>query len=277
MLEIALGSAMMYYFATEAFDIKKKPAEAVYYTEVSDSRNASFTRMHHEPVLINPAVEDQFRGIVRQAYDYSCGSAALTTLINGYVGAQLTEQQTMDGLLRYGEYERIIERRSFSLLDMKRFVTALGLESGVYKGEFEDLVKQGQPAIVPISYAGFKHFVVYKGYKDGRVYVADPALGNISFDEQRFKDVWENNTLFLINVPTEMRKNMLALQEADLRHVDDATVNRYALVDIQYPEHYMEKIADRASTIRQERNKNKESEYYGQPTYNFLRLYYKNK
>lgn len=121
MLEIALGSAMMYYFATEAFDIKKKPAEAVYYTEVLDSRNASFTRMHHEPVLINPAVEDQFRGIVRQAYDYSCGSAALTTLINGYVGAQLTEQQTMDGLLRYGEYERIIERRSFSLLDMKRF------------------------------------------------------------------------------------------------------------------------------------------------------------
>ena len=143
MLEIALGSAMMYYFATEAFDIKKKPAEAVYYTEVLDSRNASFTRMHHEPVLINPAVEDQFRGIVRQAYDYSCGSAALTTLINGYVGAQLTEQQTMDGLLRYGEYERIIERRSFSLLDMKRFVTALGLESGGYKGEFEDLVKQG--------------------------------------------------------------------------------------------------------------------------------------
>lgn len=277
MLEIALGSAMMYYFATEAFDIKKKPAEAVYYTEVLDSRNASFTRMHHEPVLINPAVEDQFRGIVRQAYDYSCGSAALTTLINGYVGAQLTEQQTMDGLLRYGEYERIIERRSFSLLDMKRFVTALGLESGGYKGEFEDLVKQGQPAIVPISYAGFKHFVVYKSYKDGRVYVADPALGNISFDEQRFKDVWENNTLFLINVPTEMRKNMLALQEADLRHVDDATVNRYALVDIQYPQHYMEKIADRASTIRLERNKNKESEYYGQPTYNFLRLYYKNK
>ena len=56
-----------------------------------------------------------------------------------------------------------------------------------------------------------------------------------------------------------------------------ATVNRYALVDIQYPQHYMEKIADRASTIRLERNKNKESEYYGQPTYNFLRLYYKNK
>lgn len=160
---------------------------------------------------------------------------------------------------------------------MKRFVEALGLESGGYKGEFSDLVKQGQPAIVPISYAGFKHFVVYKAYKNGRVYVADPALGNISFDEQRFKEIWENNTLFLINVAPEQRKNLLALQDADMRHVEDATVNRYAFVDIQYPQFYMEKIADKASTIRLDRNLNKESESYGQPTYNYLRLYYKNK
>ncbi len=200
MLEIALGSALIYYAATQAFDLKEQHPETVRYTETLDSRNNSFTRMHREPVQIKPALEDQFRGIVRQAYDYSCGSAALTTLLNGYVGTQLNEQQTMSGLLRYGEYERIIERRSFSLLDMKRFVAALGLESGGYRGEFSDLVKQGQPAIVPISYAGFKHFVVYKAYKNGRVYVADPALGNISFDEERFKEVWENNTLFLINV-----------------------------------------------------------------------------
>lgn len=277
MLEIALGSALMYYFATEAFEIKKKPEEAVYYTETLDSRNNSFVRMHREPVLIKPALEDQFRGIVRQAYDYSCGSAALTTLLNGYVGTDLSEQQTMNGLLKFGETERIIERRSFSLLDMKRFVEALGLESGGYKGEFLDLVKQGQPAIVPISYAGFKHFVVYKAYKNGRVYVADPALGNISFDEQRFKEIWENNTLFLINVAPEQRKNLLALQDADMRHVEDATVNRYAFVDIQYPQFYIEKIADKASTIRLDRNLNKESESYGQPTYNYLRLYYKNK
>ncbi len=112
------------------------------------------------------------------------------------------------------------------------------------------MIKQGQPAIVPISYAGFKHFVVYKAYKNGRVYVADPALGNISFDQERFKEIWENNTLFLINVPEAQRQNMLALQDADMRHVEDATVNKYALVDIQYPTFYMEKIADRASTVR---------------------------
>ena len=277
MLEIALGSALMYYAAKEALDIKKQPNGAVHYTEVLDSRNDSFVRMHREAVQVKPALLDQFQGIVRQAYDYSCGSAALTTLLNGYIGTQLDEQQVMNGLMKFGETDKIIERRSFSLLDMKRFVSALGLESGGYRGEFKDLVNQDQPAIVPISYAGFKHFVVYKGYKNGRVYVADPALGNISFEERRFQDIWENNTLFLINVPEQYRKNFLALKESDMRHVEDATINRYALVDMQYPQFYMEKIADKASTIRMDRNRNTESEQFGEYQHNFLRLYYKNK
>ncbi|ENU62765.1 MULTISPECIES: C39 family peptidase [Acinetobacter] len=277
MLEIALGSALMYYAAKEALDIKKQPNGAVHYTEVLDSRNDSFVRMHREAVEVKPALLDQFQGIVRQAYDYSCGSAALTTLLNGYVGTQLDEQQVMSGLMKFGETDKIVERRSFSLLDMKRFVSALGLESGGYRGEFKDLVNQDQPAIVPISYAGFKHFVVYKGYKNGRVYVADPALGNISFEERRFQDIWENNTLFLINVPEQYRKNFLALKESDMRHVEDATINRYALVDMQYPQFYMDKIADKASTIRMDRNRNTESEQFGEYQHNFLRLYYKNK
>ncbi|MGX9940203.1 putative pilus system C39 family peptidase FilB [Acinetobacter pseudolwoffii] len=277
MLEIALGSALIYYAAKEAFDIREQPAETVRYTETLDSRQDSFVRMHREPVRIKPAVHDQFRGIVRQAYDYSCGSAALTTLLNGYIGTQLDEQQVMSGLMKFGETDKIVERRSFSLLDMKRFVSALGLESGGYRGEFKDLVNQDQPAIVPISYAGFKHFVVYKGYKNGRVYVADPALGNISFEERRFQDIWENNTLFLINVPEQYRKNFLALKESDMRHVEDATINRYALVDMQYPQFYMDKIADKASTIRMDRNRNTESEKFGEYQHNFLRLYYKNK
>ncbi|HGK0038138.1 TPA: C39 family peptidase [Acinetobacter baumannii] len=268
---------MIYYFATEAFEIEKKPPGTVYYTETADSRNLSFHRNHIEPVTIKPAVEDQFRGIVRQAYDYSCGSAALTTLLNGYVGTSLTEQQTMSGLLQYGEYQRIIERRSFSLLDMKRFVTAIGLESGGYRGEFSDLVKLGQPAIVPISYAGFKHFVVYKAYKDGRVYVADPALGNISFDENRFKEIWDNNTLFVISVPESQRKDLLALKDSDMRHVEDATVNRYAFVDVQYPTYKYDRLANKASTMRRVLDTDTHSSTYNQPIDTYMRLYYKRK
>ncbi len=277
MLEITLGSALIYYFATQAFNIKEKPVGTVQYTETADSRQNSFARLHREAVIVKPAVEDQFRGIVRQAYDYSCGSAALTTLLNGYVGTNLTEQQTINGMLQYGEYERIVQRRSFSLLDMKRFVAALGFQSGGYRGEFSDLIAQKKPAIVPIGYAGFKHFVVFKAYKDGRVYVADPALGNISFDETRFKEIWENNTLFVVNAPEDQTKNLLALKDEDMRHVEDATVNRYALIDMQYPTFNMEKIADRVSTARRVIDKNPESETQGQRINTFMRLYYKRK
>ncbi|MCH7332189.1 C39 family peptidase [Acinetobacter modestus] len=277
MLEIALGSALMYYFTTQAFEIEKKPEGTVYYTETLDSRNSSFTKNHREAVTIKPAVADQFRGIVRQAYDYSCGSAALTTLLNGYGGLKLTEQQTMTGLLQYGEYQRIIERRSFSLLDMKRFVSALGLNSGGYRGEFSDLTALQQPAIVPITYAGFKHFVVYKAYKDGRVYVADPSLGNISFDESRFKQIWDNNTLFIVDVPEQYRKNLLALQDADMRHVDDATINRYALAEIQFPNQKLERIADKASTMRRVLDSDPKSDNYNKPITTYMRMYYKRK
>ena len=278
MFIITLGSALIYHFATEAMDVANKPAGSIYYTEVADSRNNSFTKFHQTPVQTKPAIEQQFRGIVKQAYDYSCGSAALTTLLNGYIGEKLNERQTMDGLMRYGEYDRIVERRSFSLLDMKRFVTALGYSSGGYKGKFSDLVALDKPAIVPIAYAGFKHFVVFKTYKDGRVFVADPALGNLSFSADHFQELWDNNTLFIIEPPQGRElPGLLTLQESDMRIVEDSVIDRFAFVDVRYPTLMMEKNADRASTMRRVLDDDPKSDTYLKPIDVSMRLYYKRK
>lgn len=278
MLLITLGSALIYYFSTEAFELADKPAGSVYYTEVHDSRYNSFNKFHREPVTVKPAVEQQFRGIVKQAYDYSCGSAALTTLLNGYVGERLTEQQTMNGLLKYGEYDRIIERRSFSLLDMKRFVTALGYNSGGFRGKFSDLISLDKPAIVPIAYAGFKHFVVYKAYRDGRVFVADPALGNLSFSAEHFQELWDNNTLFIVEPDANKQtQNLLAMEERDMRYVEDSTVDQFAFVDIRYPDLMVEKNADRATTMRRVIDADPNSDTYQKPIDVYMRLYYKRK
>jgi predicted double-glycine peptidase len=277
MFIITLGSALIYYFANQSFDLADQPAGTVYYTEVADSRIGSFSKMHREPITIHPAVETQFRGIVKQAYDYSCGSAALTTLLNGYAGQQLTEQQTMNGLLKYGEYDRIIERRSFSLLDMKRFVTALGMNSGGYRADFADLIKLDKPAIVPIAYAGFKHFVVFKAYRNGRVFVADPALGNLSFTASHFQDLWDHNTVFIVEQGANPSgQNMLALDDKDLRYVDDKTVNQFAFVDAKYPSFMLEKAANRTSTVHRVIDADPNSPTYNQPIDTYLRMYYKN-
>ena len=151
-----------------------------------------------ESVQVFPNEYFKYRHIVHQAYDYSCGSAALTTVLQFHLGLAVTEQDAMKGMLEHGEQEKIIARRGFSLLDMKRYVATLGSDSGGFRGDMSDLAKLDQPAIVPIDYAGFKHFVVVKGIRDGKVFIADPSAGNIAFSAQEFAGLWDKGTLFVI-------------------------------------------------------------------------------
>jgi len=191
MFLLTIGSALMYMFATDAFEVAEKQPASVYYSHPMDTRVGSgFSSM--EPTEVpQPLTEKLFKNIVHQAYDYSCGSAALTNLLNGYVGRQFTEKQVMDGLLKFGEYDKIVQRRGFSLLDMKRLVTALGHQSNGFKGTLDELKKLDHPAIVAIHYMNFKHFVIVRKYQDGRFFIADPSLGNLSFPEAKFDQIWE--------------------------------------------------------------------------------------
>ncbi len=278
MLLVTLGSALIYYFSTQSLEVASQPGGTVFYTEVADSRFNSFATYHQPAVQVKPLVEGQFRGIVRQQYDYSCGSAALTTLLNGYLGTNVTERETIDGMLRYGEYDRIVDRRSFSLLDMKRYVTALGHDSGGFRGQFSDLTSLDKPAIVPIAYAGFKHFVVYQGQRDGRVFVADPALGHLSFSAQHFQEIWDNNTLFVImpSATTTLSDRLTTLEDNQMRFIEDHQINQFELVQqLDLPIRRLEQNADVASTLQRVRDADPNSDSSGQLIDTSLRLYYK--
>lgn len=180
-------------------------------------------------IKIEPLVEQRFRNIVRQAYDYSCGAAALTTVLRFYLGRNLEERQVMEGLLHYGESERIVERRAFSMLDMKRLVTALGYPAGGFRASLDDLSGLDHPAIVPINHAGFKHFVVVRAVRDGRVFIADPAVGNLSFTVAQFEEKWDDQVLFIVFPGGNKPVDALELREEDLRYVDDQTFTLMAL------------------------------------------------
>lgn len=223
MIEILLGSLIGVWGFTEAVDTKPQSPGTV---NVSQALVANGSL--RESVILEPMSQLQFRHVIRQAYDYSCGSAALTTLLDYFLGRNLEERQVMEGLLRFGEAEKIVERRGFSLLDMKRFVSALGYQSGGFRAAFDDLDELEHPAIVPIEYAGFKHFVVVREVHDERVFVADPALGNISFTRSRFEEIWDQNVLFVIFPSGQQPRNALALSERDLRIIDDRTVSLLA-------------------------------------------------
>lgn len=189
------------------------------------------------PVTIKPYSEFKFENIVHQAYDYSCGSAALVTVINNYLGIKVTEQQAMEGMLEHGEKEKIIERRGFSLLDMKRYVASLGAKGAGFRAEMSDLETLTQPAIVPIDYAGFKHFVVFRGIRDGRVFIADPSAGHIVFSVEQFAKLWDRGTLFLLTLPESMGKPLtkLALTDRELGVIDNDSVRKGTVLSI--PDH----------------------------------------
>lgn len=145
MFEILLGSLIGLFGFTQTVDTKPQPQGTV-----NLSQPLTPNGPYRESVQLEPMSQLQFRNVIRQAYDYSCGSAALTTLLDYYLGRNLEERQVMEGLLRYGEADKIVQRRGFSLLDMKRYAAALGYKSGGFRAEFSDLDALEHPALVPI-------------------------------------------------------------------------------------------------------------------------------
>ena len=107
MLLVLAGSILTFTMVQEATEVEPFDRGTIVLEQKVD---ASPVELRWD-TRVEPLVEQKFRNIVRQAYDYSCGSAALTTVLNFYVGRSLTERQVMEGLLHYGESERIVERR----------------------------------------------------------------------------------------------------------------------------------------------------------------------
>jgi hypothetical protein len=182
---------------------------------------------------IKSQAEFTYAHIVKQQFDYSCGSAALATLLNYYIGEKLTERQIIGGLVEYGDKKQIERLRAFSLLDMKRFVEKLGYHGTGYKADIADLKTLGKPCIVPMEIFGYQHFCVFRGIVQDHVFLADPYMGNISFPLEQFRKMWLHNVAFVVT-DGEIVNSALILKEEDLRFIDlDAT--RRALDNFQPP------------------------------------------
>lgn len=173
---------------------------------------------------VTPLKEMQFAAISKQAYDFSCGSAALATLLNAYLGENFTERQVIQGLMDLGSKEKIAERRAFSLLDMKKFVSTLGYQANGYKAELSDLQTLGKPCIVPIEFLGYRHFTVLRGFHGNHIFLADPFRGHTSYTLSAFKEMWYENVIFVVDRTTDALPNKMALSNQDLRYINESAV-----------------------------------------------------
>ncbi|HRO61191.1 MAG TPA: C39 family peptidase [Burkholderiaceae bacterium] len=138
-----------------------------------------------------------FRTTIHQQYDFSCGSAAIATLLTYHYGRAVTEAQVFEAMWRIGDQAKI-RVEGFSLLDMKRYLESHGYRADGVQVSLDELAKVGVPAIALVSDSGYKHFVVVKGLRGERVILGDPALGTRIVPREQFDSMWLGGIFFVI-------------------------------------------------------------------------------
>lgn len=144
-------------------------------------------------------LELRWARLVRQQWDTSCGAAVMSTLLTYHLGRPMTEFQVAAAILKTTDPVRVRARGGFSLLDLKRLADGLGFVAKGYRGlTLGDLVGFGTAAILPVRIRGYDHFVVFRAAAAGRVFLGDPAFGNLTLTTGRFAEIWPSGIGFVV-------------------------------------------------------------------------------
>ncbi len=144
------------------------------------------------------------RYVVKQELDYSCGAAALATLLKYYYNDITNEQEILE-ILTHGLDENEKTQKQlfgFSLLDLKRAAEKKGYRAGGFKITVDQLVQLSAPVIVYVEPLGYRHFAVLRDVAGDRVLLADPSRGNLRMTINRFKKEW-NGIIFVLGKENE--------------------------------------------------------------------------
>ncbi|HEX5105977.1 MAG TPA: C39 family peptidase [Pirellulaceae bacterium] len=138
--------------------------------------------------------------IVMQQRDYSCGAAALATLMRYHLNENVTELQLLLEVVQMLTPEEMRDRvqNGLSLTDLRRVAVRTGHLATIGTLEFDKLRESKVPLVVGIVVNEFDHFVVFRGVDDQYVYLADPARGHVRTPIEEFKKQWQKNAVLVV-------------------------------------------------------------------------------
>lgn len=158
--------------------------------------------------------EARFKGIIKQQYDFSCGSAALASLLSYHYHDPVSEQEVFDTMYKNGDKDKIA-KEGFSLLDMKKYLENRGYPADGYIAGLDKLATLTKvPVITLINTKGYNHFVVIKGISAQEVMIGDPAQGIKVMTRKAFEEAWYNKIAFVIKSKIESGRETFN-QQAD--------------------------------------------------------------
>ncbi len=172
--------------------------------------------------------ERKFSTTFKQQYDFSCGSAALATLLLFTYHQPATESSVFINMFVNGD-QPVIEQSGFSLLDMKNYLTRHGIPSGGFRAPLAKLAEIRVPAIVLINENGYKHFVVLRGVQDGNVLLADPALGLRMESVSAFQKQWSGIFLIILSDLKDARAGFNDSEDWDAEPLAPVTLSRFMI------------------------------------------------
>lgn len=119
-------------------------------------------------------------GVIRQQEDYSCGLAALATLLTYDYGRAVSEPELLQRLLqRLPDRAEEVRAGGVSLQDLSVLAADYGYASAGVSITPEALLTLRWPAVAYLEVQGMPHFVVLRRVEaDGAVQIADPSWGN---------------------------------------------------------------------------------------------------
>lgn len=148
----------------------------------------------------------RFDSVMRQQYDFSCGSAALASLLSFHYEDQVTEHDVFIEMLALADEEKV-RQEGFSMLDMKHYLESRGYQADGFRMPLAGLKEKVRlPMIVLLNIDGFQHFVLIKGISDDEVLVGDPARGLKIYSYAKFSEYW-NGTAFIIRSHLEQGRD----------------------------------------------------------------------
>jgi hypothetical protein len=145
-----------------------------------------------------------FQTVKRQALDYSCGSAAVATLLTYIYDTQTPEESVFKAMFEAGDQAKI-RQKGFSLLDISRYLNKRGFKAAGYKIGFDSVEKKKVPFIALVNNDGYNHFVIVKSLMGPYVLVGDPSRGNVIYRRDDFSKKWNGIALVVTNHAQQAR------------------------------------------------------------------------
>jgi|GEM_PF-201831 len=158
-----------------------------------------------------------FQTVRKQSFDYSCGSAAVATLLSYVYGEKTSEEAVFKAMFDAGDKDKI-RREGFSLLDMRNYLAKRGYKAAGYKIGFSAIAKHKVPFIALINRDGYSHFVVVKSVTGPSILIGDPSRGNIVLSRGEFAKMWNGISLIVTNQARKARKIFADAKEWHYSH-----------------------------------------------------------